>query len=101
VAPFRLDFTAWALRRRARNIVDRWEDGTYSRVVVIEETPVEVMVTQTGSRETPNLAVTIAGTLKPQTRPTVARLLTSMLGLRANLRPFYQLAASDRRLAPL
>src|SRR5512142_1234972 len=32
--PFRLDLTAWALRRRARNIVDRW-DGVYRRVLVI------------------------------------------------------------------
>ncbi len=59
VPPFRLDLTAWALRRRARNIVDRWEDATYSRVVVIEEMPVEVMVRQTASREQPNLAVTM------------------------------------------
>ena len=24
VPPFRLDLTAWALRRRARNVIDRW-----------------------------------------------------------------------------
>jgi DNA-3-methyladenine glycosylase II len=101
VPPFRLDLTAWALRRRARNIVDRWEDETYSRVVMIEEMLVRVMVTQTGPREHPKLAVTISGHLTPHMRATVTRLLTDMLGLRTNLQSFYKLAASDRRLAPL
>ena len=32
-APFRLDLTVWALRRRAHNTVDRWDaTGTYRRV---------------------------------------------------------------------
>lgn len=101
VAPFRLELTAWALRRRARNIIDRWESATYSRVAVIEETPVAVMVTQTGSQEHPNLAVTISGRLNSRTRSAVTRLLTEMLGLQTDLHPFYKLAASDRRLAPL
>ena len=26
--PFRLDLTAWALRRRPHNAVDRWDTGT-------------------------------------------------------------------------
>jgi hypothetical protein len=29
--PFRLDLTAWALRRREKSAVDRWDDGHYSR----------------------------------------------------------------------
>src|SRR2546422_8595024 len=35
VPPFRLDLTVWALRRRARNLVDRWDGTTYRRVVVV------------------------------------------------------------------
>jgi hypothetical protein len=35
VPPFRLDLTVWALRRRARNLVDRWDGTTYRRVIVI------------------------------------------------------------------
>jgi DNA-3-methyladenine glycosylase II len=27
--PFRLDFTVWALRRRADNAVDTWDGRTY------------------------------------------------------------------------
>ncbi len=100
--PFRLDLTAWALRRRARNIVDRWDGGTYRRVLVIHESPVEVAVTQTGSADHPRLAVTVAGAdFIPETRAIIRQLLTTMLGLRTNLQPFYELAAKDRRLAPL
>jgi len=35
--PFRLDFTAWALRRRERNIVDLWDAATYQRVLQIRD----------------------------------------------------------------
>jgi hypothetical protein len=31
--PFRLDLRAWALRRHARNAVDRWDAATYTRVM--------------------------------------------------------------------
>lgn len=32
--PFRLDLTAWALRRRPQNEVDFWDGETYSRVLL-------------------------------------------------------------------
>lgn len=100
--PFRLDLTAWALRRRARNIVDRWDGSIYRRVLMIRESPVEVAVAQTGSADHPTLAVTVVGTrLIPETRAIIRQRLTTMLGLRTNLQPFYQLAARDRHLAPL
>ena len=44
--PFRLDLTAWALRRRARNIIDRWDGTTYRRVLVYGDVPMEAAVTQ-------------------------------------------------------
>ena len=28
-APFRLDLTTWALRRRPHNAIDRWDASTY------------------------------------------------------------------------
>ncbi len=100
--PFRLDLTAWALRRRARNIVDRWDGSTYRRVLVIHESPVEVAVRQTGSADHPTLAVAVIGSrLDFEMRDIVRQLLTDMLGLRTNLQPFYRLAARDRQLAPL
>ena len=44
VAPFRLDLTAWALRRRAQNIIDRWDGSTYRRVLVVQKLPVGILV---------------------------------------------------------
>jgi hypothetical protein len=46
VPPFRLDLTVWTLRRRAHNIVDRWDGATYRRVLTLPSGPVEVAVTQ-------------------------------------------------------
>ena len=46
VAPFRLDLTVWALRRRPENAVDRWDGNTYRRVLSLREQPLEVAVVQ-------------------------------------------------------
>ena len=46
IPPFRLDFTAWALRRRPNNTIDRWDGETYRRVLVIQGIPMEVAVSQ-------------------------------------------------------
>ena len=35
-APFRLDLTAWALRRRAHNAIDRWNGSRYERVLSVD-----------------------------------------------------------------
>jgi DNA-3-methyladenine glycosylase II len=101
IPPFRLDLTAWALRRRRRNIVDRWSAGSYGRVVMIEGSTLDVAVTQIGPLERPRLEVTVTGKLTPATGSAITQLLVRMLGLRTDLRPFYVIAARDRRLAPL
>jgi hypothetical protein len=44
--PFRLDLTAWALRRRSHNAVDRWDPATYERVVSLAGGPLALSVTQ-------------------------------------------------------
>src|SRR5437660_9503260 len=48
VPPFRLDLTVWALRRRARNLVDRWDGTTYRRVVVVSGRATELSARQVG-----------------------------------------------------
>lgn len=63
MAPFRLDLTASALQRLAINEVDRWDGKTYQRVLVIEESPMAVAVTQVGGRNAPKLRVTAEGVL--------------------------------------
>ena len=65
VPPFRLDLTAWALRRRSRNLIDRWDGRTYRRVIVLGGRPTELAVRQAGSSAAPTLSVT--ATPPPQT----------------------------------
>ena len=59
--PFRLDLTAWALRRRLNNIVDRWVDESWRRVLVINGTPVEILATQMFDKGNIFLKVSLAG----------------------------------------
>jgi len=73
----------------------------YRRVLVIDNTPLEVAVRQTGSMDNPELFATVAGVCDPTARTKVPQLLKQMLGLEIDLVPFYALARRDRRLAPL
>jgi DNA-3-methyladenine glycosylase II len=102
IPPFRLDLTAWALRRRARNLIDRWDGSTYRRVIVMEGRPTELAVRQAGSSAAPRLTVT--ATPAPQTvlgRRHVRSVLDLLLGLRIDLTDWYRTAAGDARLRPL
>lgn len=100
--PFRLDLTVWALRRRPHNLIDCWDGQTYRRRLLIQEQPVEVAVTQTGPPAAPMLRVE-AGNLPPhwEMATILTGLLVKMLGLNADLEPFYQLTGQDDRIAPL
>jgi DNA-3-methyladenine glycosylase II len=101
-APFRLDLTVWALRRRALNEVDAWDGSTYRRVLVLDDTPVEVAVTQEGRAEAPALRLALKGAGRPQRAQSEARAaLEGMLSLELDIDPFYTLAAGDPVLAPL
>src|SRR6185503_8937510 len=102
IPPYRLDLTVWALRRRSRNLIDRWDGTTYRRVIVVEERPTELAVQQTGSSAAPRLRVT--ATPPPQTlleRRRVRSILDRLLGLRIDLTDWYRMAAGDARLRPL
>jgi len=102
VPPFRLDLTVWALRRRPHNLVDRWDGQTYRRVLLVNDRPVEVAVTQIGPPEAPLLRVE-ADNCPPQLEcvAILTTLLVKLLGLSADLSPFYRLAAADDRLGPI
>lgn len=102
VLPFRLDLTVWTLRRRAHNIVDRWDGITYRRVLPLPTGPVEMAVTQSAPPETARLKVAVAGRpVSVAVRAAVTTALERLLGLRINLTKFYEVAARDRRLGPL
>jgi DNA-3-methyladenine glycosylase II len=99
VAPFRLDFTAWALRRRRQNRIDRWDGMTYRRVLPFDDVPVEVAVRQSGPCDAPRLQVTLTGPeLRSEFKEKASPLIKKMLGLRVDLAPFYRMASGDPKL---
>ena len=98
-APFRLDLTVWALRRRPENLIDRWDGETYSRILLIQGAPLEIRVHSTGSVDSPVLHVLVQGSrLSRRSEPEVRRTVITLLGAQLDLSPFYFLADRDRRL---
>lgn len=102
VAPFRLDLTAWALRRRVENIVDRWDGSSYRRVLIVHQHPVDVEVVQKGPAGAPLLHITISGNkISSDTQKVVASVLTRMLGTVEDLTEFYRFAERRPKLDAL
>lgn len=99
--PFRLDLTAWALRRREQNGIDTWDGRTYRRALLIDGHPVVVAVTQTGGAEAPRLEAALTGRLAGSAEAVATSALTRLLGLELDLSGFYARAAADSALAPL
>lgn len=99
--PFRLDLTAWVLRRLPINSIDRWDGNTYRRVLVFDDTPVEVSVIQTGPPTTPELRIAVGGSAKKKHISGVLAAVEKMLGLGVDLTDFYHLAAKDEQLLTL
>ncbi len=101
VAPFRLDLTVWALRRRQDNLVDRWDGSVYRRLFVLNGKGIDVAVVQSGSPDKPELNVEASAVLSPVVEKALAAILERMLGTKKDLSEFYQLAEKDSMLAPL
>src|SRR6476659_5220758 len=102
LAPFRLDLTVWALRRRADNAVDTWDGRAYRRALQVDGATMEIATVQTGSSVTPRLSVALTGAKLDQRSEQAARIaLTRILGLNLDLAPFYRLADSDPFLCTL
>lgn len=100
--PFRLDLTVWVLRRRPENAMDRWDEQTYRRVLVLDGTPVAVAVRQVGTADAPRLEVaTIGGPPAPALRSAVAAALDRLLGLDQDMTAFDAFAGADDLLRPL
>jgi DNA-3-methyladenine glycosylase II len=100
--PFRLDLTVWALRRRPRNAIDRWDGTTYRRTIEVGGRTTEMAVRQLGSRDAPRLLVNLTpATRNEGDRRYVRSMLERLLGLRIDLTAWYRLAARDTRLRPL
>ena len=102
VAPFRLDLTAWVLRRRTVNSWDRWDGQVYQRILVLRGKPVEVKVRQIGPPANPKLYITAAGLrLASEATSLLTANLNRMLGLQIDLGKFYRFAGKDRLLKGL
>ena len=102
VAPFRLDVTAWVLRRRAENTLDRWNGRTYCRALLIGGVPVELAATDDGSAARPRLRVVVSGHRLPEDAQRLAgAALDRMLGLSCALEEFYKATAGDAVLGPI
>ncbi|MCL4804660.1 MAG: DNA-3-methyladenine glycosylase 2 family protein [Anaerolineae bacterium] len=99
--PFRLDLTAWVLRRRADNCIDHWDGQVYRRLLPLgpEREPVAVAVRQSDPAR-PELQVTLTGA-GAEAAPGAQAALRRMLGLDVDLSDFYRLAEGDPLLAPL
>ena len=108
-APYRLDLTAWALKRRTDNTWDRWDGAsqTYSRLLVIYGAPVDISVTQTGPMDAPCLHVIATTNSEPggasdeDIQYAVTPSVRGLLGVDIDLSGFHRLAAADAVLAPL
>lgn len=100
--PFRLDLTAWALRRRARNQVDRW-DGSYRRALVVEERAITVEVEQRGTPDDSQLIISnqTDGAFTTAERRSTEAQLARLLGFNTDLSGFYALADEDALVGPL
>ncbi len=94
--------TAWTLRRRPENVVDRWDGRQYRRVLTVGDDAVEIAVTQTGPPDRPRIAVEAAASRPVAGAGTAARrAVERLLGVRTDLTGFYRAADRDRRLGPL
>jgi DNA-3-methyladenine glycosylase II len=100
--PFRLDLTVWALRRRGRNRLDRW-DGTYQRALDLGGRAVTVKVDQRGRPDQPYLSVAVLteGDQTATELASIERQLVRILGLDVDLGGFYQLAERQPRVGVL
>ena len=101
--PFRLDLTAWAIRRRQANNIDYWHEKTYQRVLIVQGKPALVHVTQTGGVDASQLNVTVHGLNEGghNVKAIVTSGLERLLGVQIELTPFYKLAVSHTRLYEL
>ncbi len=106
LAPYRLDLTAWALKRREDNTWDRWDSSTgiYSRLIAHDGQPIDVSVSQLGSISNPLLRVTAtmdSDSADDIIRDTVEQVIRGLLGTDIDLSTFHNMASTDSTLSSL
>jgi DNA-3-methyladenine glycosylase II len=102
IPPFRLDLTAWALRRQPTNMMDRFDGGVYQRILMVRRRPVKVYVVQAGPIDEPRIRVEAEGSQLTGADASLIRLtLNKMLGLRIDLSEFYEKGKNDSAFGEL
>ena len=103
VSPFRLDLTAWVMRRRENNIIDHWDGRRYRRIVVIGNRPVKISVVQKDHSNNLTVSITFRGKHESAApiREESRRLVQRTLDLDFDLRPFYALGENDEVIGEL
>lgn len=100
--PFLLDLAVWTLRRRPENLVDNWDGRVYRRVLPVQEHVALIEVTQPSSNTRARLSVQVNcdnESLELRREATVA--VERLLGIRVDLRGFYEFAEGEPQLGPL
>jgi DNA-3-methyladenine glycosylase II len=101
-APFRLNLTVWALRRRKTNRIDQWDGTVYTRILLVDKLPVKVCVSQRQADNHPELLVNVWSPAPvDQVASRIGETLQRMLGLQVDVTGFYPLAENDPLLSPL
>lgn len=101
-APFRLDLTVWALRRRPHNTIDRFDAGVWRRVLTIGGKPVALAVRQLRAAARPEIGIIATGPAATRTgRSEIESIVARTLSLERDLAPFYRIAERDPVLTPI
>lgn len=100
--PFSLSRTAARLARFPE-LVDRFHDGSYRRLLFVERRPVLMTVTQEGPPSRASLCVTLSGGAagSSEAKRDANRVLDKVLGVSIDVRPFYRSFRQDPLLGPL
>ena len=101
IAPFRLDYTAIALRRRSKNLVDCWDGQYYTRVLNLENQLIRIRIEQVNNSNTPELCVTLDISIPDSLQEKITQAISMLLGLKRDVTGFYKMARQDRRLSSL
>ncbi len=98
-----MDLTVWALRRRGSNLIDRWDGRVYGRIIPLDNVPFKVLVTSGKVSGKPIVVATLQAESisEAQQVKKIRATLQQMLGLDADMKPFYKLAEKDKQLRPL
>ncbi len=99
--PFRLDLTVWVLRRQPHNLIDQWDGRIYTRILIFNQKPVKIEVSQPG-KERIRFDVRTEERISPsRLKPPVIAAIEKMLGIRRDLSSLYANARRHNALDPL